>query len=96
VLAIGSYAATMVLVAMGSPERAETQPLLPLLLLGKVGVDAAVAAKYMVDEWKRHRALCFWCLVASAAAFASVPLVIPEARCANLSVVSRQVPKQNQ
>jgi Vitamin K epoxide reductase family len=80
VLALGSYAATMTLAAMGSPDRAREQPLLPILLAAKVGFDAAVSVKYTVEEWKGHRALCFWCLVASAATFASVPLVIPEAR----------------
>ena len=80
VLAIGSYATTMALAAMGPPDRAESQPLLPLPLTAKVALDASVAAKYTVDEWKTHRAFCFWCIVASAATFASVPLAIPEAR----------------
>lgn len=80
VLAMGSYAATMALAAMGSPKRAKTQPLLPLLLVAKVGFDATVAARYTVDEWRLHRALCFWCVIASVATFASVPLVLPEAR----------------
>jgi hypothetical protein len=82
VLALGSYAATMTLAAMGSPDRANEQPLLPIALAAKVGFDAIVAAKYTLDEWRKHRAFCFWCLVASAATFAAVPLVIPEARSA--------------
>jgi hypothetical protein len=82
VLAIGSYAATMTLAAMGSPDRANEQPLLPIALAAKVGFDAAVAAKYTLDEWRKHRSYCFWCLFASAATFAAVPLVIPEARSA--------------
>lgn len=80
VLAIGSYAATLALVAMGSPNRARRQPLIPLALAAKVGLDAVVAAKYTLDEWKRHRTFCLLCLVACAATFASVPLVVPEAR----------------
>jgi hypothetical protein len=80
VLAMGSYAATMTLAAMGSPDRANEQPLLPIVLAAKVGFDAFVAAKFTLDEWRRHRSLCFWCLVASAATFASVPLAFPEAR----------------
>lgn len=79
VLAIGSYAATMTLAAMGSPDRANEQPLLPIAMAAKVGFDAVVAAKYTVDEWRKYRAFCFWCLVASTATFAAVPLVIPEA-----------------
>ncbi len=80
VLAMGSYAVTMTLAAMGLPDRANEQPLLPIALAAKVGLDAVVAAKYTLDEWREHRAFCFWCLLASAATFASVPLVIPEAR----------------
>jgi len=79
VLAIGSYAVTMTLAAMGSPDRARKQPLLPVLLAAKVGFDAVLAAKYTIDEWKGHRVFCFWCLVASTATFASVALAIPEA-----------------
>jgi uncharacterized membrane protein len=82
VLAMGSYAVTMTLAAMGSPDRANEQPLLPIALAAKVGFDAVVAAKFTFDEWRNHRALCFWCLLATAATFASVPLVIPEARSA--------------
>lgn len=80
VLAIGSYAVTMTLAAMGPPDRARKQPLLPILLAAKVAFDAAVAAKYTIEEWKGYRAFCFWCLVASTATFASVALAIPEAR----------------
>jgi len=82
VLAMGSYAVTMTLAAMGSPDRVNEQPLLPIALAAKVGIDAVVAAKYTLDEWRNHGALCFWCLLASAATFASVPLVIREARSA--------------
>lgn len=82
VLAMSSYAATMTLAAMGVADRANEQPLLPIALAAKVGFDAVVAAKYTLDEWRKHRRLCFWCLLASAATFASVPLVIPEARSA--------------
>jgi hypothetical protein len=82
VLAMGSYAVTMTLAAMGSPERANEQPLVPIALAAKIGFDAIVAAKYTLDEWRGHRALCFWCLLATAATFASLPLVFPEARTA--------------
>ena len=82
VLALGSYAVTMALAAIGSPDRVSEQPLLPLALAAKVGFDAVVAAKYTLDEWRKHHALCFWCLLASVATFASVPLVNSEARTA--------------
>jgi hypothetical protein len=65
---------------MGSPDRARKRPLIPVLLAAKVAFDAATAMKYTIEEWKGHRAFCFWCVVASAATFASLPLVVPEAR----------------
>jgi heme/copper-type cytochrome/quinol oxidase subunit 3 len=82
VLAMSSYAVTMTLAAMGSPDRANEQPLLPIALAAKIGFDAIVAAKYTLDEWREYRGLCFWCLLATAATFASLLLVIPEARTA--------------
>ncbi|MGH9691637.1 MAG: hypothetical protein ACRD4C_11235 [Candidatus Acidiferrales bacterium] len=54
--------------------------MLPIALATNVGLDADIAAKYTLNEWREHRAFCFWCLLASAATFASVPLVILEAR----------------
>ena len=53
-----------------------------MALAAKVAVDAAVAAKLTVDQWTKHRAFCFWCLVGAGASFASVPLVVAEARAA--------------
>ena len=82
VLAIGSYAASMALVAAGSPDRAIGHPLLPIALATKVGFDAAVGIKYALGEWSKNRRLCFWCMVATCAAIASIPLAIPEARTA--------------
>ena len=72
----------MTLAAMGSPDRASEQPALALAMAAKVGFDAVLAAKYTFEEWREHRALCFWCLLASAAALAAVPVAIPEARAA--------------
>jgi uncharacterized membrane protein len=80
VLALGSYATTMTLAAMGSPNRVNSDPVIPIALAAKVGFDAVLAAKYTITEWREHHALCSWCLVASAAIFASLPLVITDAR----------------
>ncbi len=78
VLALGSYATTMTLAAMGSSARATQQPLIPLALAAKVGLDSALAAKYTFDEWSNHRAFCFWCLLSSAATFAALPMALSE------------------
>jgi uncharacterized membrane protein len=82
VLGIASYAVTLGLAAMGSQDRATTRPWLPVALALKVGFDALVAAKLTRDQWTIHRAFCMWCLLATGATFASLPLVVPEARFA--------------
>jgi uncharacterized membrane protein len=79
VLGFGSYAATMALAAMGGPRRAREAPWIPLALAAKVAFDAANAGKLSVDQWTKHRAFCFWCLLAAAATFATVPLAVGEA-----------------
>ncbi len=78
-LGLGSYAATMGLAAMGGKDRAKTQPWIPLALAAKAGVDALQAGKLSYDQWAKHKAFCIWCLIAAAATFATVPLVIGEA-----------------
>lgn len=79
VIGLGSYAATMGLAAMGGKDRAAKQPWIPLALAAKASVDAAQAAKLTYDQWAKHRAFCVWCLIAAAATFATVPLVLGEA-----------------
>jgi uncharacterized membrane protein len=82
-LGLANFGVTAVLAGMGPPERAETQPWIPLALAAKVAVDTVQSGRLTVDQWVRHRAFCSWCLLASAATFAQVPLVIPET-CAAL------------
>ncbi len=81
-IGLGSYAATLALAAMGDEDRAAERPWIPLALAAKVVLDAAQAGKLSVDQWTKHRAFCFWCLIAAGATFATVPLVIPETRVA--------------
>lgn len=82
VLGVGSYAATMSLAAMGGDDRHRTMPWIPMALAAKVAFDAANAAKLSVDQWTKHRAFCFWCLLAAGATFACTPLVVAELRAA--------------
>lgn len=79
-LALMSYATTLTLAAMGGADRARRMPLLPLALAGKVALDALVSAKLSADQATRYKAACIWCLSASAATWAMVPLVMPEAK----------------
>jgi uncharacterized membrane protein len=87
-----SYGVTMTLAAMGPPDRAMRQPWIPLTLAGKVAFDVATAAKLTVDQWTKHKAFCFWCLVAATATFATAPLVVGEARRALTTVAELPLP----
>jgi len=80
VLGLGSYAVTLGLAVMGPDNRARTRPWIPLALAAKTLVDSLAAGKLTVDQWTKHKAFCFWCLLAAAATFATLPLTIPEAR----------------
>lgn len=82
VLGLGSYSATIALAAMGGQDREKDMPWIPLVMAAKVGVDALNAARLTWDQWAKHKAFCSYCLVAAAATFATVPLVVPEARAA--------------
>ena len=82
VLGLGSYAATLALIAMGGPRRADEHPWLPLALAGKALIDSLNAGRLTWNEWSRHRAFCLWCAAAAGATWATLPLVLPEARTA--------------
>ncbi len=88
-IGLGSYAVTMGLAAMGSKERAKTQPWIPLALAAKTTADAAQAAKLTYDQFAKHKAACMWCLFAAAATFVSAALAIPEARVAARALKDR-------
>lgn len=88
-LGLTSYGVTMVLAAMGGPDRAQERPWIPLAWTAKAALDALQAAQLTVDQWTKHRAFCFWCLLAAGATFATLPLTLPEARLALRRVRSR-------
>lgn len=81
-LGLGSYAATAILAAMGGADRVQRQPWIPVAMSAKVLVDAVQAGKLTWDQWARQRAFCFWCLVATGATCATLPLALPEAYAA--------------
>lgn len=85
-----SYATTLVLATMRGRDRASTSPWVPLALATKVAGDALGAAVLTVEQATKHRKFCLYCLVASAASFASLPLVLVEARQALATVRGRR------
>jgi hypothetical protein len=91
-IGLSSYSLTAALAAAGGPDRQADRPWLPLALAGKATVDAIQAARLSRDQWTRHRAFCFWCLVAAGATFAVVPLAFGEARDAVKELARRAGP----
>ncbi len=67
---------------MGAEDRAQRHPWMPVLQLVKLAIDAAGAACLTLEQASKHRAFCFWCLMATAATAAAVPYSLPEARAA--------------
>ncbi|HVS32325.1 MAG TPA: vitamin K epoxide reductase family protein [Thermoanaerobaculia bacterium] len=90
ILGLGSYAATMSLAAIGGTDRHRTMPWIPVVLAAKVAFDVANAAKLSVDQWTKHKAFCFWCLVAAGATFATAPFVVEEFRAAWRAMEGKQ------
>jgi hypothetical protein len=81
-LGIASAAVTLMLTGMGSRDRAQEQPLVPLVLAAKAVLDAAGGAYLLAEQVSKHRKVCSWCTVAAVAQVATVPLALPEARAA--------------
>ncbi|HEV2292209.1 MAG TPA: vitamin K epoxide reductase family protein [Tepidisphaeraceae bacterium] len=79
-LGLTSYAFTATLAGMGGASRARRRPWISLALAGKVLADTVIAAKLTRDQWTKHRRFCSYCLAASAATFAMIPLIVPEVR----------------
>lgn len=88
VLGFASYAGTMVLAAMGGPDRAASRAWIPLALGAKVAADALQAGKLTIDQWTKHREFCGWCLLAASFTFAALPAALPEARTALRTLTS--------
>jgi len=81
-IGLKSYASTAALAAMGGEKRAGKHPWIPLAMAAKTTFDAVQAARLTYDQYAKHRAACMWCLITSAATFASAALAMPEALAA--------------
>lgn len=79
---LASYAATLVLVGMGGPQRSSARRWLPVATLAKVAGDAAFGLYLTLEQGTKHRRFCSWCLLAAAASLSTVPLALPEATAA--------------
>jgi uncharacterized membrane protein len=83
-----SYSATACLAGASDPDRARTAPWIPLSMGAKLALDGALAAKLTSDEWTKHRAFCFWCLLSTAATFVAAGLGAPEVIAAGREITS--------
>ncbi len=82
VLGLGSYAATLGLVAMGGANRVKASPWIPLALAAKAGLDAVQAGALTRKSWVNYRSFSLYSLVTALATFLALPTVLPEARAA--------------
>ena len=90
VLGLGSYTATLGLVAMGGADRAEDQPWIPRALAAKAGADTLQAAALTRKSWVNYRAFSLYSLVTALATFVALPFVVPEAIVAWRRVTGRR------
>jgi Vitamin K epoxide reductase family len=81
-LGIASYAVSIGLATAGSAERYQCTPWLSYLFAAKLLGDGVIAAALLREEQRSRNGLCWWCLVASAAALFAAPVGIPEALAA--------------
>lgn len=81
-LGIASAGVSLVLAGMGSQDRHEEQPWIPLALAVKSVADAAGGLYLFAEQVTKHQKVCSWCTVSAALLVATVPVVLPEARAA--------------
>jgi len=82
VLGLGSYAATLGLIAMSGPDRARSQAWIPLALAAKSSLDSFQAGSLPRKSWFKFRAFSLYSLVTAPCTFFVLPVVLPEARAA--------------
>jgi hypothetical protein len=82
VLGLGSYAATLGLIAMGGSGRARLQPWVPLALAAKSSFDSFQAGALTGKSWLKFRAFSLYSVATALCTFLVLPLVLPEARAA--------------
>ena len=81
-IGMASYSITAALTAAGGKRRAHHQRWIPLAMAAKAGMDAVQAGRLTYEQFSKHQAACFWCLLATASTLGTALLVIPEAKAA--------------
>ena len=79
-VSLASLAANIPLAALGGANRAEEQPVVPLLIAGKAAVEAAVAGWYFYQMPAKEKAWCGYCITGALCNFGIFALTLAEAR----------------
>lgn len=90
-----THAFNLVLASTGSPERARKHPWLPILAAIVEAPQSAIAAKYLFYQMPRvDKAWCPYCIVDALTHFATLGLLVPEAKEAAGNLVSARRPSR--
>lgn len=78
-LSLASLAANIPIAAFGGENRAEEQPIVPILAAGKSVVEAVAASWYFYQMPTKQKAWCGYCIVGALANFGIAAVSLPEA-----------------
>lgn len=79
-LSLASLAANIPLAAFGGENRAEEQPIVPILAASKAVVEAAVAGWYFYQMPAKEKAWCGYCIAGALVNVGIAALTLPEAK----------------
>ncbi len=78
-LSLASLAANIPLAAFGGANRAEEQPVVPVIAAGKAIIEAAVAGWYFYQMAAVEKKWCGYCITGALCNFGIAALTLPEA-----------------
>lgn len=78
-ISLASLAANIPLASFGGEDRAEQQPVVPLIAAGKAFIEAVVAGWYFCQMPVKEKAWCGYCVTGALANFGIAALTLPEA-----------------
>ena len=79
-VALASLAANIPLAAFGGANRAQQEPLVPIVVAGKALAEAIVAGWYFYQMPTKQKAWCGYCIVGALCNFGIAALTLPEAK----------------
>lgn len=79
-LSLASLAANIPIAAFGGADRAEKQPIVPIVAAGKAVVEAIVAGWYFYQMPVKEKAWCGYCIVGALTNFGVAAVSLPEAK----------------